>query len=79
MNHSQNNSTVIFLNFGISLQFFVIILKFYHKVIPSKDADRYANSFNPDQTVSLKTTALLSKKNYSVATGCRSYDKLSDL
>ena len=23
------------------------------KVIPSKDADRNANSFNPDQTVSL--------------------------
>ena len=35
-------------------QFFVIILKFYHKVIiPSKDADRNANSFNPDQAVSL--------------------------
>ena len=59
MKHSQNTSTVIFLNFGISPLFFVIILKFDHKVlkvIPSKDADRNANSFNPDQTVSLKTS-----------------------
>ena len=53
MNHSQNNTIVIFLNFGISPQYFVIILKFYHKVIPSKDADSNASSFNPDQTVSL--------------------------
>ena len=52
VNHSQNNSTVSFLNFGISPQFFVTILKFYYKVIPSKDADRNANSFNPVQTVS---------------------------
>ena len=27
--------------------------KIYHKVIPSKDADRNADSFNPEQTVSL--------------------------
>ena len=42
VNHSQNNTTVIFLTFGISPQFFVISLIFYHKVIPSKDADRNA-------------------------------------
>ena len=42
VNYSQNNTTVIFLNFGISSVFFVIILKFYHKVMPSKDADRNA-------------------------------------
>ena len=53
-NYSQNNTTVNFLNFGISSKFFVIILKFDHKVMPSKDADRTANSFNPDQAVSLR-------------------------
>ena len=68
---NQNNSAVIFLNFGISPQFFVIILKFYHKVIPSKDADRNANSFNPDQTVSLKTSTV-SKEKLKVVAGCGS-------
>ena len=53
VNHSQNIITFIFLSFGISSKFFVIILKFDHKVMPSKDADRNANSFNPDQAVSL--------------------------
>ena len=62
MNHSQNNTTVIFLNFGISPQFFVISLKFYHIVIPSKDADRNANSCDPDQAVSLKTSAVCTEK-----------------
>ena len=51
-----------FSNFGISPQFFVNILKFYHKVIPSKDADRNANSFNPDQTVSLYTSTVSTEK-----------------
>ena len=80
MNHSQKDSSVIFLNFGISPQFFAIILKFYHKVhvIPSKNADRNANSFNPDHSF-LLTPALLAQKNYKVAAGCGSCDKLSDL
>ena len=34
-------------------KFFVIKLKFDHKVMPSKDTDENANSFKPDQTVSL--------------------------
>ena len=59
---SKQYSTVIFLNFGISSQFFVIILKFYHKVIPSKDADRNANSFYPDQTVSLLINTVSTEK-----------------
>ena len=53
VNHSQNNTSVIFLTFRISPRFFAISLKFYHKVKPSKDADGNANSFNPDQAVSL--------------------------
>ena len=46
---------LVFLNFGIhvSQQFFCNHPKIYHKVIPSKDADRNADSFNPEQTVSL--------------------------
>ena len=62
MNHSQNNTTVIFLNFGISSKIFVIILKFDHKVMPSKDVDRNANNFNPDQTVSLYTSTVCTEK-----------------
>ena len=50
MNHSKT-ILVIFLNFVISSKFFVIILKFNHKVMPSKDADKSGNSFNPDQAV----------------------------
>ena len=34
-------------------KFFVIKLKFDHKVMPSKDTDENANSFKPVQTVSL--------------------------
>ena len=49
------------------------ILKFYHKVIPSKDADRNVNSFNPDQAF-LFRPALFAQKNRRVATGCGSYD-----
>ena len=73
MNHSQNNTTVIFLTFRIASQFFVVSLKFYHKVIPSKDADRNVNSFNPDQPVSLRPV-LFAQKNCKVAAGCGSYD-----
>ena len=81
MNHSQNNTTVIFLTFEIS-PVFVISLKFYHKVIPSKDADRNANSFKPDQAVSLRPV-MFAQKNCKEAAGCGSdeyfNDKLSDL
>ena len=49
--------------------FFVIILKFYHKVIPSKDADRNANIFNPDQAV-LFRPALFAQKNCKVTGSC---------
>ena len=37
--------------FWDTLSFFVIRLKFDHKVMPSKDTDENANSFKPDQTV----------------------------
>ena len=73
MNHSQNNTTVIFLTSGISPQFFVISLKFYHKVIPSKDEDRNTNSFNPDQAVSLSSIAC-TEKICKVSAGCGGYD-----
>ena len=52
VNHSQNSTTVLFLTLVISPQFFVIILKFYHKKLSSKEAYRNVNSFNPDQAVS---------------------------
>ena len=52
---SQSNQYYCyFSNFlDIPTVFLVIKLKFYHKVIPSKDADRNANSFNPNQAVPL--------------------------
>ena len=54
VNHSQNNSTVIFLNIGISPQFFCNHPKILQQSTTiKKDADRNAISFNPDQTVSL--------------------------
>ena len=40
-------------------KFFVIKLKFDHKVMPSKDTDENANSFKPDQTVSLSALSSL--------------------
>ena len=74
MNHSLNNTTVTFLTFGISPQFFVISLKLYHKVMPSKEADRNANSFNPDLAVSLRPVLFAQKTCKVAAAGCGSYD-----
>ena len=50
--HSKNNSTVIFLNFWIS-PVFCIHPKILQQRNTIKNADKNANSFNPDQTVSV--------------------------
>ena len=83
VNHSQNNSTVIFSKFwDIPTVFFVIILKIDHKVLKVKYHQKMQTEMQRALILIrlfLFRPALLAQKNCKVAAGCGSYHKLTVL